>query len=415
MLAGSADVVLYEPAFSFRDVLVRLDVLARKGGLGHLVEVKSATAVRPHHVTDAAIQAWVVKGSGVSVGVVSVAHIDTSFVYPGDGRYEGLLREVDVTAQAQAAAQRLPGLVRGLQRMAGGPAPLVAPGAQCGDPFRCPFVGVCGNAAAAGAGARRAPAEPAAAAAGGHELAASLERRFGDLPFPRAGLALVSANPAVPVWRGTRPYEHVPLAWSCHLRRRPADTVEQAGFVADSAEPSPRAFATSLLATLGGQRGSVLVRGPAAGEQLRGLAARLPRLARGLQAIGKQLVDIDQIVYRADAGSPTGAPRRSPATPRRAPPATPPSSGRLSSTTSTGSRQPRLSSSWPAAGSLSGGGLAEVSGHAAGSGLGQASFADLPEAVASRYAAVRAALAAAVARESQALLELASSRAGERG
>jgi len=61
-LFDDSDIVLFEPAFRYLDVLVRVDVLARHAGVTRLIEVKSATSVKDYHLTDAAVQAWVVAG-----------------------------------------------------------------------------------------------------------------------------------------------------------------------------------------------------------------------------------------------------------------------------------------------------------------------------------------------------------------
>ena len=84
-LARPGDVTLYEATFRHRGVLIRSDVLERKEGRCRMVEVKSATRLKEYHLQDVAIQAWVTEGAGVPLDVVSVAVIDTDFVYPGGG------------------------------------------------------------------------------------------------------------------------------------------------------------------------------------------------------------------------------------------------------------------------------------------------------------------------------------------
>ena len=59
--------VLFEAAFVFDDVLVRADVVSRGDTGWDLVEVKSSTQCKPEHVTDAAVQTYVIEGAGLSV------------------------------------------------------------------------------------------------------------------------------------------------------------------------------------------------------------------------------------------------------------------------------------------------------------------------------------------------------------
>ncbi|MFA4965739.1 MAG: hypothetical protein WC709_08925 [Thermoleophilia bacterium] len=91
-LAAPGDVTLYEATFRHRGVLVRTDVLERRAGRYRMVEVKSATRLKEYHLQDIAVQAWVTEGAGVPLDLLSVAVIDTDFVYPGGGDYRGLLR-----------------------------------------------------------------------------------------------------------------------------------------------------------------------------------------------------------------------------------------------------------------------------------------------------------------------------------
>ena len=65
LLARPGDLTLFEATFSHGGVLVRADLLLREGGVARMVEVKSATEVRPYHLDDSAVQTWVVRGAGV--------------------------------------------------------------------------------------------------------------------------------------------------------------------------------------------------------------------------------------------------------------------------------------------------------------------------------------------------------------
>jgi len=75
---------IYEAAFTFDGIRIRVDVLTRNtGDTFDLIEVKSSTKVKPEHIPDAGIQLHVVEGSGVPVRKVFLLHIDNSYVYEG--------------------------------------------------------------------------------------------------------------------------------------------------------------------------------------------------------------------------------------------------------------------------------------------------------------------------------------------
>ena len=142
-LAGGDDVILFEPAIRHGGILIRADILIRRNGRLRFLEVKSSTRVHDYQLQDAAIQAWVIDGAGYPVDRASILHIDSSFVYAGDGDYRSLFAEVDVTGDIEALKRQVPELVLRSQKILAGPLPDIAVGKQCSDPFACPFLAHC--------------------------------------------------------------------------------------------------------------------------------------------------------------------------------------------------------------------------------------------------------------------------------
>lgn len=74
------------------DVMIPVpDDTGDKGLQWDMIEVKSAAGVQDYHRDDIAVQSFIATASGVSL-----AHIDTSFVYQGDGNYRGLFHRADL-------------------------------------------------------------------------------------------------------------------------------------------------------------------------------------------------------------------------------------------------------------------------------------------------------------------------------
>ena len=147
-LATPGDITLFEPALRWADILVRADILERRGGTCRLIEVKSSTKVKDYHVTDAGIQTWVLRGAGLTVARTELAHINNQFVYPGGGDYRGLFTYVDVTDAILPLQEQIPEWIAAAQRDLAGPMPDIAVGAQCNDPFECEFMAFCAPDAA---------------------------------------------------------------------------------------------------------------------------------------------------------------------------------------------------------------------------------------------------------------------------
>src|SRR5687768_6234996 len=80
---------IFEGAFQFDHVLVRVDILVRSGTREggdtewRLIEVKSSTKVKDVHFEDLAIQSYVVQGAGIILVGAEVLHVNRQYVYPG--------------------------------------------------------------------------------------------------------------------------------------------------------------------------------------------------------------------------------------------------------------------------------------------------------------------------------------------
>jgi hypothetical protein len=71
-LVANPDVpAIFEGAFQYQGVIVKTDILVRRNDRWRLVEVKSTTSLKEHHIEDVAIQSYVVSHSGVNLGSAS--------------------------------------------------------------------------------------------------------------------------------------------------------------------------------------------------------------------------------------------------------------------------------------------------------------------------------------------------------
>ncbi len=138
---------IYEAGFTFQNIRTRVDILKRNGlGAFDLIEVKSTARVKPEHISDVAIQVYVVEGSGFPVGKAYLMHLNRG--YARQGKYSDLERQFslrDVTDAARSfIAERAPGE---LARMRGvlqqRDAPDIKTGPHCNSPYRCSFYGYC--------------------------------------------------------------------------------------------------------------------------------------------------------------------------------------------------------------------------------------------------------------------------------
>jgi hypothetical protein len=326
-LAAPGDKVLFEPAFAHGGVLVRADILSRRGGDLELREVKSSTSVKDYHHQDVAVQVWTLRGAGVGLSRAFVTHIDNTFVYQGDGRYAGLLRDTDVSAAAAPTVAKVPGWVEQFSRVLAGAMPRIEMGAHCRDPFECPFQGHCSAggpefpveilprggktvAALREAGHRDLRDVPEGMLKSGNHLRVWRATKSGKpdvvkgegaelaaLPYPRFYVDFETAQMAVPVWAGTRPYEQLPFQWSCHVEKADG-SLEHRSFLDLSGQPPMRAFAESLIGFVG-TNGPVFTYTSFERSVLARCAERFPDLAEGLGGIIDRIVDLRPLTERS--------------------------------------------------------------------------------------------------------------------
>ncbi len=323
-LAGPAATPLFEATFERDGLLIRADVLDRQAK--RLVEVKSSTSCKDEHITDCAIQAWVLETSAVAPKLVVLAYVNNQFVYQGEGDYRGLLVERDLSAAIGAQKQKVPAWLAVAKRTVEGDCPDAAIGRRCRAPYACAFIahcwpdtdyplttlpGVSGRLdaliaqgykdvrelPAASAGGREAQRVWRVARSGQPEVNDSARKVLAALGWPRYYLDFETIGGAIPRWAGARPYQAIPFQWSLHVESAPGQ-LDHAECLDLGAELPARAVATALLAAIG-TRGPVLTWTGYEKQCLGTLAAFCPELADALAAVVERLVDLHPIVKAA--------------------------------------------------------------------------------------------------------------------
>lgn len=312
-----------EGALAFADVLLPTGRSCRTGW--RMVEVKSATCVKDYHRDDAAIQAFLARASGVPLRSVALAHIDSNWTYPGNSDYQGLLVEEDLTEEAFARAGEVRGWITEAQAIvARKQPPRIATSEQCSAPYECGFIAHCQSQEPQAQHPvhwlpRRSQALKAHISKHyirelselSNDLLNSTQQRvkaatLADRAYfdQHAASQALAAHKlpgyfidfetiqfAVPIWKGTRPYQQIPFQFSVHRLGRTGLATHHAFLDLSGNNPS-RAFAQALIAACG-ERGPVFVYNAAfETTRIRELAERHPRLAPALQAINARVVDL---------------------------------------------------------------------------------------------------------------------------
>jgi len=326
---------LFEAGFAAQGAFVFVDLLLPERGTEEgvqgwrLVEVKSSGSVKPYHWDDLAVQVHVLRAAGVHLSSAAVACIDTRWPYPGGGDYAGLLRYEEGLEEAAARSTEVQGWIDGGLTVVGrADEPQVSMGDHCKSQFPCPFTAHCGQGQPQALHPVRwlprmqrkvlkeflLASEATDMAEVPDELLNATQRRVkqatlsGQTWFDAEGARRALAPPAdtlrfldfeaaaypVPVWPGSRPYQHVPFQFSLHTRREDGQTGHDE-FIDLSGDDPTEAFATRLVEVCG-VAGPVFVYNVGfEGQVIARLAAHLPALEDRLRALRHRLVDLKQV------------------------------------------------------------------------------------------------------------------------
>ena len=321
ILESSPDTPIFEATFSHGGVLVRTDIFYKGDNGYRLVEVKNSTSVKDYHIPDCAVQAWVIESLGYPLERVELAHIDNTFVYQGDGDYQGLFHHEDVTNEILPLKEKVPGLAKNFQSMLSGDLPDIDVGDHCNDPFECPFVNHCypepheypvsilprggkvvDELLDEGIEDIRDIPEGRltnlkhekvrrVTVNGKPEIDPEISTYLKDLSYPRYYLDFEALMTPIPIWPGTRPYQtHLPYQWSCHIEEQLGELRHEEYL--DVTEENPmRPLAEKLMSILG-DKGPIFVYSSFENTVLNRLGEFFPDLLSKLNKIKNRLVDL---------------------------------------------------------------------------------------------------------------------------
>lgn len=321
---------IFEAGFRAEGALAHADVMlpVKKGGklAWRMVEVKSSTSVKDYHRDDAAVQSFVARCAGVPLTNIALAHIDSNWVYPGNEDYKGLLLENDLTDEVFDRYEEVRSWISEAQQIvAKKREPRVVTGKHCCNPYECGFLAYCqSQEPQAEQPIRWLPGRLSNSLQAHIEAHGLTELR--DVPDEllndkqqrvkavtlsgksyfdqRTAAATLSSHKlpayfldfetiqfAVPIWKGTRPYQQIPFQFSLQRLSRTGKLEQRAFLDISGADPS-KAFAEALIAECG-DRGPLFVYN--AGfetARIRELSERFPRLAKPLLALNERVVDL---------------------------------------------------------------------------------------------------------------------------
>lgn len=324
LLNTSAKCALFEAALQYDGVLIFADILAPNGKGHHLIEVKSSTRVKDYHYEDATVQAWVTKKAGIALNQVSIACIDTEFVFQGNNDYRELFYLTDITPAVFESLPEVEDWVKEARATLSGEEPHCDIGDHCHAPFDCPFLNYCSPPKA------DQPTYPVTDLPyGGNTVKTLVESGYEDLEevpprlltntrHQRIHSCVLSGNPflsdkarqivsaigypryyldfetiqfAVPIWKGTRPYQQLPFQWSCHIENEDSKLIHSE-FLGQGANDPRELFVQTLVKTIGPKGPIVAYNADFERSRLKELADDFPEYSGPLKNFATRMFDL---------------------------------------------------------------------------------------------------------------------------
>lgn len=325
-LIANGEKVIYEATFLLDGVIAALDILVRNRAGWWGYEVKSSRKINGTYITDAAIQYYVIRGSGLVLQDMRLIHLNPDYVLGEQLEIKKLFVSQSVMEPINSIIPLLPEEIARQKELLSSAEPPETPiGLHCSDPYPCSFLGHCWqhvppNSVFELPGIRRYqalkwyqqgiqtldhpnlpldqlhPKQQLQIAATRSqtpqvqipELTAFVE----NLNFPLHFLDIRCINPAIPLFAGTRPYQDIPFVFSLHLQEKPGSEPQHRVFLADP-ERDPRQKWLEQLLMAVGPIGDILVQDILLSRKLlTDLQQTFPSLAHELDQIIPRLKDL---------------------------------------------------------------------------------------------------------------------------
>jgi len=275
----------------------------------------------------------VLRRAGLSVERADLMHLNPDCRYPD---LSNLFVREDVAAPVEGVLLGIPDEIAAQRRMLEGPLPQVPIGDHCTRPHDCPFLKRCWPKlpdyhvsslyrierkrvleyeANGYATLYDLPSDlelshiharqVRAVTAGRMVVEPALARALTEFVSPLAFLDFETVSLAIPRWDGCRPWQNVPVQFSCHVEERGRGLVHHEWLAAGPADPRP-ALADAVVAACAGARKVVAYHASFERECIRRLAEAAPRCASELQRIEQKFVDLLPLlrkhIYHPDFG-----------------------------------------------------------------------------------------------------------------
>jgi hypothetical protein len=329
-LADKTVPALFEAAFSFEGVRIRVDILERcDESHWNLIEVKSSTSVKDVYKPDLGIQYFVLNGVGLKIARAGILHINNDYVYDGKRLdLNQLFHFSDLTDETVDCQQEIVNQVADLEKVIEAQSvPDIAPSRHCFKPYKCEFWEHCTSEMPefwvinlSGITQDRlnhllelgvdeitdipddfpltAIQERIKKCVINNEeyIAPELTDELLDVEYPVHFMDFETFATAIPRYANTRPYQTIPFQWSDHILSQIGNLQHKEYLCSEDKDPR-KEFAKSLIDSIG-EEGSIFIYTSYEKGVLRQLIEDFPQFADQLNNIINRFKDLYAIIRR---------------------------------------------------------------------------------------------------------------------
>jgi hypothetical protein len=319
--------VIYEAAFQADQVLAILDILVKKEGKWYAYEVKSSTKISHTYLLDASLQYYVITNSGLQLEDFSLVIINNSYVKQGALDPASFFSIRSVKKEALGNQEMIADSIRNSKLVADNPKmPDVTIGEHCFSPYNCDFMGTCWKNvppnsvfeisgipkseqfALYNAGFKTIPEIPEKNALDKNANIHIDSVKSGNVVtnpeaickflekvnYPVYFMDFETFMPAVPVYNGTKPYQHLPFQYSLHYKKEKEGSLQHFDFLAEQGIDPRKPFLENLLKDTM-EPGTILVFDALMERNvLNGLKRDFPEFSNEIDSVLVRIIDLAQ-------------------------------------------------------------------------------------------------------------------------
>jgi hypothetical protein len=318
---GKGTKTLYEAAFSYDDVFVKVDILHKDQDRWEIFEVKSSTEIKDVYLDDSAIQYYVLTGYGLPISKVFLVHINNQCVRSGEINPQSLFTVNDITDYVKDKQPHIAENIVKLKEMLRSDMPDIDIGEYCDKPYQCDFQGHCWQ---------HIPQDSV------FDLRRKGVNKYGlyrqgiiemkDIPinilnksqrlqveaflnkaekvdkdaiqtfldklfYPVCFLDFETFYTAIPLFDGIRPYQQVPFQYSLHIQDGKGAELKHFEYLAEPHKDPRRELLIKLIESIP-KKSCIITYTDFEAERLRGLAEWFPEYKDRIESLIENIRDI---------------------------------------------------------------------------------------------------------------------------